>query len=473
VTEIALPQAQSAAGGAVADWRGQISWAVFESSRAPYLVLVYIWVFAPYFTQTVIGDPVKGQEIWSLANGIVGAFVAVLAPVLGAVSDRMGRRKPWLMTFTLIMAPCCWLLWYGMPGGETGLPIWVMIGLIMILAASFEYSQVFYNAMLPWIAPNERIGYLSGLALAINGIGGLIALVLMLVFVALPASTVIDWSFIPDQPIFGLDPTTHEHERISGPIAAIWMLIFIMPLLLWTPDRPSTNISMIRAVGEGLSQLWTTIKNAGKVKNVGLYLLARMLYNDGLVAIVAYAGIFTAGTFKWDVAATLLFGVLLSFFTIAGGFVGGWLDQLFGSKRAILISLASATLGLLGAVSMAPNQIFFVPYEATPILPVPYFNTLPEILYILMFMSLATTVTAAFANSRAMMARIAPASMMSQFFGLYAFSGTATAFLAHGLVSLFTAISGSQAVGFASLIILMAAGFAILPFVREERAPDI
>jgi UMF1 family MFS transporter len=90
-----------------------------------------------------------------------------------------------------------------------------------------------------------------------------------------------------------------------------------------------------------------------------------------------------------------------------------------------------------------------------------------------MFRSLATTVTAAFANSRAMMARIAPVSMMSQFFGLYAFSGTATAFLAHGLVSLFTAISGSQAVGFASLIILMAAGFAILPFVREERAPDI
>jgi hypothetical protein len=126
---------RSATGEPVADRRGQLSWALFEFSRSPYLSLVYIYVFATYFTNTVIGDPVQGQELWSLANTIVGVCVAVLAPLTGAISDRMGRRKPWIVAIALIMGASCCALWWAMPGAQGGLPVGVILTLIVVLAA--------------------------------------------------------------------------------------------------------------------------------------------------------------------------------------------------------------------------------------------------------------------------------------------------------------------------------------------------
>jgi UMF1 family MFS transporter len=466
----------SATGEPVADRRGQISWALFEFARSPYLSLVYIYVFAPYFASTVIGDPVRGQEVWSFANTIVGVCVALLAPLLGAISDRTGARKPWLLAIVAIMAPGCFALWWAMPGAQGGLPIGVIVVLIIVLASCFQFSDVFHSAMLPSLASPARVGGLSGLGIATGNAGTLLALVAMLFCVALPASKLMDWAFLPDRPLFGLDPEAYEHNRIAGPVAGVWMMIFVIPLMLWTPDRPRTGVSALCAVREGLGQLALTVKRARQYSNVGLYLLARMLFTDGNVAIIAYAGIYAAGVFGWDLATMLLFGLSLSPFAIFGGLLGGWVDNRFGSKRAIQISVGCTCIGMLGAVSTTPNEIFFVfPYDAAaagPIWSFPYFQTLPEIIYVLMFMLLSATVTAAFGNSRAMMARIAPVSMMSQFFGLYGLSGTATAFLGHGFVAFFTRVFHNQRAGFASTIVLLTAGLVLLKWVREERAEE-
>jgi UMF1 family MFS transporter len=256
----------------------------------------------------------------------------------------------------------------------------------------------------------------------------------------------------------------------------VWFLIFIVPLMLWTPDRPSTGVSAGAAVRQGLAQLWLTVKRVRSVSNVALYLLARMLYTDGKVAVLAYSGIYAAGVFGWELTDILLFALILSPFSISGGFIGGWLDNRFGSKRAIQVSVGLSCIGMLGAVSITPDEILFMPYDAAaaaPLWQVPYFQTLPEVLYIVVVMTLAITITAAFCTSRTMMARIAPVSMMSQFFGLYALSGTATAFLGHALVAAFTGAFASQRAGFASLIILLLAGFALMFKVRQERAPEI
>lgn len=472
----ALAYPLSATGERAADQRGALSWALFEWARNPYVILIIIYIFAPYFTTTVVGDPVEGQEIWSLTNTINGVFIALIAPLLGAISDRMGRRKPWILGFVAVMVPCCWLLWYAMPGAEGGLSIFAIAALIILIGIAFEFSAVFHNAMLPSIASPARLGGLSGLALALGNGGALIIMVVMLFGVALPASDAVDWAFLPAAPLFGLDPETHEHDRISGPVVALWMLLFTLPLLLWTPDRPSTGISMKTAVREGLAQVWATIKAARQMSNVGLYLIARMFYNDGKTAILAYGGIYAAGTFGWDLAAMLIYAVVLTIFAIFGGVFGGWLDDRFGSKRAIQISIGGTSLGILGAVSTTPDEILFMPYDASahgPIWSFPYFQTLPELVYLLIVISVAIFITAAYANSRTMMARIAPKAMMSQFFGLYALSGTATAFLGHGTVTFFTRLSDSQRIGFASTLILLVLGFALMTWVKEERASDI
>jgi UMF1 family MFS transporter len=212
------------------------------------------------------------------------------------------------------------------------------------------------------------------------------------------------------------------------------------------------------------------------MKNVGLYLLARMLYTDGLVAIIVYAGIYASGVFHWNVAAMLIFGLCLTPAGVIGGLLGGWIDDRIGSKRAIQIAIGGALLAMVCAVSTTPQQIFFIPFDASSMSPLwsfPYFRTLPEVVYLATFVILVIFIGAAFANSRSMMARISPLSMLSQFFGLYAVSGWATAFVGHGLVAFFTSTFDSQRAGFASPILLLFGGLLVLTWVREERARDI
>jgi UMF1 family MFS transporter len=330
--------------------------------------------------------------------------------------------------------------------------------------------------MLASIARVDRVGGLSGLGIATGNLGTLTAMVVMLFGVALPASGVTLGGLLPSAPLFGgLDVANHEHDRIAGPVAGVWFLVFIIPLLLWTPDRASTGVAPARAVREGLAQLWLTLKRLQRVSNVARFLLARMLYTDAKVAILAYSGIYAAGIFGWQLVELLLFALVLAPFSISGGFIGGWLDNRLGSKRAIQISVGLTCLGVIGAVATTPHQILFVPYAASaqPLWSFPYFRTLPEVVYLMTFMLLAVTITAAFCTSRTMMTRIAPVSMMNQFFGLYALSGTATSFLGHALVAAFTRAFTSQRAGFASLIILLVAGLAVLARVRQERSPDI
>lgn len=463
--------ALSSTGEVASDTRGQVSWAMVEFARNPYLSLVLIFVFGPYFATTVVGDPVRGQELWGMANTTISIVIGALAPFLGAICDRQGRRKPWLAGIFTIMVVCCFLLWFAMPGAQGGLSVNVILILSGTLLGCFLVSEVFHNAMLPSITPPARVGFVSGLGLSLNNTGSLLVLVGMLTLIALPASGAVNWAFLPDQPLFGLDPALHEHSRIAGPIAGAWLVLFLVPFWLWTPDRPATGISARQAIREGIGQVAFTIRQARKLSNVGLYLLARMFYNDGKVAVIAYSGIYAAGTFGWELVEMLVFAILLTPFSIAGGSLGGWLDTRIGPKRAIRWTIGLTALATLGAVSCSSERIWFIPFEASgDFWGSPYFQTLPELVYLGMVMLLAMTITAAFATSRSMMARIAPVSMMSQFFGLYALSGNATAFLGHGMVTVFTAVSGSQAVGLGSLLILFITGFVLMHWVHEERA---
>ena len=462
----------SSTGEPAADTRGQVSWALVEFARSPYLSLVFIFVFPPYFANFVVGDAVKGQEMWGLANTMVSMVVGALAPFLGAMCDRQGRRKTWLAGIFSIMIVCCFALWYAMPAAEGGLPVWAILVLAATLLGCFLISEVFHNAMLPSITPTRRIGTISGLGLSLNNTGSLLALCGMLFLIALPASNSVDWSFLPSRPLFGLDPAHQEQNRIAGPVAGAWLLVFIIPFMLWTPDRPSTGISVKQAVSEGIRQVIYTIRQARRVSNVGIYLLARMFYNDAKVAVIAYSGIYAAGTFKWELVEMLVFAILLTPFSIIGGALGGWLDGRLGSKKAIQLTIGVTSIATLGMVSCTADRIYFFPFDSSAgnFWNFPYFQTLPEVVYLATVMVLAMMITAAFATSRAMMARISPPAMMSQFFGLYALSGSATAFLGHGMVTFFTAAFDSQSIGIGSTLILFATGFVLMHWVREERA---
>jgi UMF1 family MFS transporter len=450
---------------------GQNAWAVFEWARNPYVILITIYIFAPYFANEVVGDAARGQSLWARMNWIGAFFIAILAPFLGAIADSMGRRKPWIALFVGIMVPTCFLLWFATPGGA-GLSVLTISALIIICNVSFEFSAVFHNAMLPTIAPDRRMAQLSGLGLALGNAGSLIILLGMLYMVALPG--VVDWSFIADKPWFGLDPVAHEPSRTAGPVTALWLLVFALPLFLLTSDQPSTGIKMREAVRGSWVQVRGTLMKLKHHRNVALYLLARMLYNDGKTAVLVVGGVYAAVTFSWGFLDMLIYGIVLTIFAIFGGVLGGWLDNTFGSQKAILISIGGTMLGLLGALSITPNEIFFfIPFDPNttpPIWDLPFFRTWPEVLYLTLVILIAVFITAAYANSRTMLARIAPVETMGEFFGLYALSGTATAFMGTALVDGVTVLFDSARIGFASVFLLLGSGFILMFFVKQERS---
>jgi UMF1 family MFS transporter len=462
----------SVTGEREADARGRFSWALFEFARSPYLSLVYIFVFPPYFAATIVGDPVQGQAMWGLANTIGGFIVAILAPMIGAVSDRTGARKPWLASVVFVMSLACVALWWAMPGAQGGLPFWLIIAIIVLLTVLFQFTDVFHNAILPSIAGDKRIAQLSGIGVATGNFGSFVALSIVLCLVALPAAGLTFGGLLPAQPVIPLDTSAHEHERIAGPIAAAWFIVFTLPLLLWTPDRQSTGVPIGSAVREGLAKLAVTLRHLRAVKNVALFLVARMLYTDGSSVIIAYTGIYAVGMFGWDLPRLLIFAIGAMPFCMLGAIAGGWIDSRIGSKRSVYLSIVVTTLAVVGIVSIGKRYVPFVTLapDAPPLWSMPYFNTLPEVVYLALVALLAASISGIYVNSRTLMARIAPPSMMNQFFGLYALSGTATAFLGHALVGFFTRVFESQRAGFGSTALLLVAGGILLWWVREERS---
>jgi len=456
-------------GSPAASALGQWSWALFEWARNPYVILITIYLFAPYFTTHVVGDPVRGQVIWGAINGYGGIATALLAPILGAIADSGGRRKPWIFFFVCVMAPTSWLLWFALPG-EASLSIAWIAFMLIANSAAFEYSAVFHNAMLPSIAPHSRVGFLSGLGLAAGNASSLLILVFMLVAFSLPGN--VTWSFVPERALFGLDTSQFEQDRITGPIAAVWLVVFALPLFLFTPDRARGSIGALEAVRAGFRQLWHTLQELRRYRNVATYLVARMIYNDGKTAVLVFGGVYAAGVFGWDSLTMTMFGIVLSVFAVFGGFFGGWLDDTFGSKRAILISIGGTSLGLILAVSMTPDELFFVvPWDraAPKLWSLPFFATVPELVYVSVVTLIAVFITAAYANSRTMLARIAPPEMMTEFFGIYSLSGTSVAWIGSFTVRWFTDAFSSQRIGFASILIFLVVGLVGMLFVREER----
>ncbi len=469
----AVPEGIAASGGTCASPLGQWSWAVFEGARNPHVLLITIYIFAPYFAHHLVGNAVKGQALWADLNSAAGFIIAIVAPFMGAIADAGGRRKPWLFFWSVSLAVTAGLLWYALPG-EAGLSFVVICALLVATFVSFDFTAVFHNAMLPTLAPEKKVGALSGLALALGNFSGVILLVVMLIFFVLPGDPkVASWPFIPADPWFGIDQAAHEPERMVGPLFVVWFALFGLPLFFFTPDQPKTALGPVAAIDRGVRSLIRTVGSLRQYRNVATYLFARMIYNDGNNAILIFGGIYAATTFSWGPLDMLVYGVILSVFATFGGVFGGWLDHTFGSQRGVMISVGGTMIGLILSLLMRPDTIlFFIPYDTTlpPVHGLPFFDTWPEIIYVVIVIIIAIFITASYANSRTMLARIAPTAKMTEFFGLYALSGTATAFLAPFIVARATEWSQSQAIGLASILFLLAIGFALMLFVKNERA---
>jgi len=444
---------------------------MFDFARNPYVLLITIYLFGPYFTNVLMRDPVHGQAVWGDIQGYAGVTIALLAPFLGAVADAGGRRKPWIIFFAAIMAAACASLWFAKADGS-GLSILTLGLLLGATAVAYEFASVFYNALLPAIAPHERVASLSGLSLALGNLSSVLLLVFMLIAFVLPGH--VPWALA--HPLFGINQSTHEPERLTGPLSALCIVSFTLPLLLWTPDSPSSRVSWVEASVGGVLSVIRTVKSLDHYRNVAIYLLARLFFNDGMTALLIFSGVFAAGIFHWGALEMTAYGIMASIFAVFGGFFGGWLDTHLGSKRAIFVSVGGTLFFGLLLISMGPDRIFwFIPYDphAAPVHNFPMFNTWPEMIYLGMVDLSAVCVSASYANARTMMARIAPVKRITEFFGLYSLSGQSTSFLATLSVGWATALTHSQRGGFLVIFLFLGVGLIGMIWVKEERAKSL
>jgi UMF1 family MFS transporter len=434
--------------------RGQFSWALFDWANQPFFTVITTFIFAPYFANVMIGNPIVGQTEWAFTQSMSGFLIAVLSPVLGAIADAGGRRKPFILVFQLMLAGGCIALWWAYPHRPdlAGPITWAVV----VATVGAEMSIVFNNALLPGIASQGRIGWLSGFAWGLGYVGGLIALFIVLAGTFYPA-------------LFGLDTASHQLERLTGPASALWLALFVLPMFLFTPDSGgSARLPFAAAARQGVGSLVSTLRELRRHRNALTFLIAFMLYNDGLAAIIAFGGVYASATFGWTTVTLGIFGIILTSFAIPGAFLGGRLDDWLGSRHTVQIATGGVIVASLGIVSVTADRVlFFLPAEPLAAQRA-MFGSRQEMVFMAFALLLGVCMGPMQAASRTMIGRLAPPTMTGEFYGLFALSGRATAWLAPFAIGIVTAHTQSNRLGVACVLVFLVLGFCLLWRVREE-----
>jgi UMF1 family MFS transporter len=437
-----------------------VSWIFFAWAAEPFFTLVTTFVFAPYFVTHVASDPASGQSLWGFATAAAGLMIALMSPVLGAIADASGRRKPWIAAFGTLLVIGSALMWFGKPGDVSVIAPLLLAYAIATIGA--EFAIVFNNAMMPTLVPPDRIGRLSGTGWATGYVGGILSLVLVLGFLA--ANPESGRTLFGLKPLFGLDPVTHQGDRIAGPLTGIWFIIFVLPMFLLTPDYPAKR-RLRAALREGLVELKQTLRELPKQKSLAAFLLANMIYTDGLVSLFAFGGIYAAGTFGWDTIRIGTFGIILAIAGTFGAWLGGRLDDKLGPKRVIGGSMMILLASIVAILLVDREHILFI--EVAPPAPDgPLFAAAAERTYLFLGCLIGAAGGPLQAASRTLLIRMAPKDRIAQYFGLFALTGKVTSFIGPLLIGIVTAASSSQKAGMATIVLFFVAGLALLARVR-------
>lgn len=450
--------------------RALVGWVLFDWAAQPYYTLVLTFLFAPYFATAVVGDAARGQTLWGYAAATAGILVAIGSPLLGAMADGRGRLKPWIAMLLLVMVAGLSTLWLAKPDAS-GATIAIVLGGFVLATLAAEFTQVFTNAIMPTLVPRDELGRLSGTGWAVGYAGGLLSLALMAGLVVADPAT--GKTILKLDPVLALDTASREGDRLVGPLTAIWYAVFMIPFFLFVPDHKPVRASPDAATRSVTGELWSTLRALPGQRDMFYFLLARMLYSDGLAAIFAFGGIYGAAVFGWKALELGLFGIVLTVTGIAGALVGGRLDDRIGARSVIIGSLLVLIVGALGILSIDSNHVLFglqVEPKAAGSGP---FSSTGERAFLLFAIVIGLVAAPVQAASRSLLARLAPPDKITQFFGLFAFSGKVTAFMAPLLVATATAASGSQRIGMAAIAVFLVAGIALMLMVRPVDAHKV
>ncbi len=412
------------------------SWCMYDFANSSFTTVVVTFMYSVYFVKEIVGNEIEGMALWSWGVAITGITVALLSPFMGALADRGGYRKLFLLITTAVAVTGSVILYTTLPGQISKALFWFVVANIAV-----EMGSVFYNAFLPDIAPPEVIGRISGYGLSLGYAGGLLVMFIAMV------------GFMePDVLWFGLSTEAGQNIRAANLLVAAWFTVFSLPIFLWVKEDKSRIVKKVvrplrgeKIFSSSIKQLVDTFHEIKRYRQIVKFLAARLMYNDGLITIFVFGTIYAAGTFDFTPKDILIFGIVLNIASAIGALVMGFMDDVLGGKKTIQISLFFLILSSAMAV-FAPNKIVF--WAAGIIL--------------------AIFVGPNQAASRSLMGRFVPLDKETEFFGFFSFSGKATAFLGPFLLGLLVEIFGSQRAGMSVVLLFFVTGSLILASVDEE-----
>jgi UMF1 family MFS transporter len=407
------------------------AWAVYDWANSSFPTVVSTFVIAAYFAQGIAPDPATGQAQWGWMQSLAAVVIALLSPVLGAVADAGGRRRLMLGLFTMLTAGFTAMIWFARPD-----PSFATYALVCVALATicFELATVFYNSMLPAVAPPGRLGRVSGFGWGLGYAGGLACLALCLVLLVQPNPS-----------LFGLDRGSAEHVRATALLVAAWLVVFALPVLLALPDPSGPRPGWAESASRGLTEVAALLRTLPRKPRLLRFMLARLFYTDGLNTLFAFGAIYAAGVFGMGIDKILVFGIAMNVTAGLGAAGFALVEDRVGSRRMVLAALA-AMIVLGSALLLATTETWFW----------------------ILALSLGLFFGPAQAASRSFMARLAPPEEVAAHFGLFALSGRITGFLGPAVLATVTAATGSQRLGMATVVVFLAIGALILATVRER-----
>ena len=360
----------------------QWSWYSYDFGNSAYAAVVLLAVYSAYFKSEVVGGA-QGSFLWGLSVGIAMLVVALLSPILGSLADYAGTKKRFLFFYTAMACAFTACLFFVTKGA-------IVAGMTLFILAEIGYrsAQVFYNSLLPEIASEDEIGRVSGNGWAIGSAGGVVCLIIVLAMIKLIGG--------------GLT------VRLSLVLTAVYFAIFAIPIFLWLRESPA-----IGSLPSGRSLLLLPFKRIAETvravrhyREFGKFMLAFLVYNDGILMTLSFAAIIGTVLFGMDQTQLIVFMILVQITSVPGAFVMGWVTDRLGARSALFLSLG----GMLAAVIWL------------------YFNQSIIGFYLIGAVA-GFSLTGVQSVSRALVGLLAPEGRSAEFYGFFAVAGRTSSFI--------------------------------------------
>lgn len=399
------------------------SWCFYDFANSVFTTLIVTFIFSRFYAEVIAPDPVRGAIWWTHAVNISAIIVALTTPVLGAIADFSRRKKLFLLLATLQAIIFTVFLFFMGPGNA-----FLAAVLFVIANVGFEGAQVFYNGFLPELSTKKNIGRISGYGWGLGYVGGLLTLLIALGLVS------------------GLAKEGYLNVRSTILLVAGWYALFSIPIFVFLKERgESREVEPGTYVKEGFQRVADTLRHLRQYKEAAKMLVARLIYNDGLVTIIVMAAIYTAAVYGFDDSDTIKLGIMLNVGAAIGALAFGFVNDRIGGKWTIAITLVVLTAaGLLGATSES-RLGFWIAAAAISLMLGPNQSA-----------------------SRMLLAVFVPEGKQGEFFGFFAFSGKLSSVAGPFVYGLILGLTGSHRLSMASVVAFFVIGFAILLSIDEK-----